>query len=85
MLLLKLFLLSATPIASLKAELLTLFINVFKHRAIDISKFSLIIDVRHICYFLASYEIYVESYFAVINNICSNYRFFFDHYHWLLY
>ena len=62
--------LSASPIASSKAQLPTLFVGDFECRAIDTRDFPPTIDARYIYRSVACYETHVESYLAVMNGVC---------------
>ena len=67
--LLKLPPLSASPIASSKAQLPTLLVGDFERRAIDTRDFPPTIDTGHIRRSVARYETHVESFLAVINGV----------------
>ena len=62
--------LSIAQIASSKAQLLTLLVKDFEHRTIDTRDFLPIIDVGHICHFVAHYKTNVKSCLAVMNGVC---------------
>ena len=62
--------LSTAPITSPKSQLLTLFIKIFKRRVIDTNEFPFIIDVGHICHFVAYYKRHIEFCVAVMSRVC---------------